>query len=80
MITICEVYGIDSDSTIILNLRLRGGCSGTNSKGTSSFKDAIKGKVESQTKPTPPPELPGPHIVEQKNQIPALTLSLPWLN
>lgn len=33
-----------SDSTIILNLRLRGGSFGSSSKGIGSFQDAVKGK------------------------------------
>ena len=53
-------YGIASDSTIILNLQLWGGCSETISKGTGSFKDVVKGEDEAQTKPAPPLELPGP--------------------
>jgi len=66
--------------TIILNLRSLGGCSGTSSKGTGSFKDEVKGKDEAQTNPTPSPELPAPYIVEQKSQIPALTISLLEVN
>lgn len=63
---------ITTDSTIIINLRLRGGCSGSSSKNTSfrntgSFKDAVKGKGKNiQPKPALAPELPGPYIVEQK--------------
>lgn len=48
--------------------------------GTSSFKDALKGKEEVNTKPAPPLELPGPYIVEKKSQIPTLTVSLPKVN
>jgi len=48
-------YGIVSASTIIVNLRLRGGCFRTSSKGTGSFKDAVKGKEKAQTKPATPP-------------------------
>lgn len=69
-------YGIVSDSTIILNTRLRGGSFGTTSKGTSSFKDFVKGKGEAISKP-PPQDLSGPYIMEQKAQTPVLTIDLP---
>lgn len=70
-------YGIIKDSTIILNLRLHGRCNGTSSKNTGSFRDAVKGKDKMQNKPAPPPELPGPYIVEQKPESPTLQVSLP---
>lgn len=37
-------YSIVSDLNIIVNLRLRGGCSGTRSKGIGYFKGVAKGK------------------------------------
>jgi hypothetical protein len=70
-------YGVVKDSTIILNLRLRGGCKGTSSKNTGSFRDAVKGKEPLQHRPAPTSELPGPYIVEQKPESPMLTVSLP---
>jgi len=70
-------YGIVKDSTIILNLRLRGGCKGSSSKNTGSFHDAIKGKDPLQHRPAPTPEIPGPYIVEQRPESPMLTVSLP---
>lgn len=69
-------YGITNDSTIILNLRLCGGSSGTSSKNTSSFRDALKGK-KMENKTTPPTELPGPYIVEQKPESPTLQITMP---
>lgn len=69
-------YGVVKDSTIILNLRLRGGYKGTNSKNRGSFRDAIKGKEPMQHRPASTPELPGPYIVEQKPKSPMLTVSL----
>lgn len=68
-------YNITTNSTIIINLRLRGGCF-----GTSSFKDAIKGKGKAQDNPATTPELPGPYIVEQKIENPALTIAMPEVN
>lgn len=70
-------YGVANDSTIILNLRLRGGCKGTTSKNTGSFRDAVKGKAPLQHKPTPTTELPGPYIMEQRPESPMLTVSMP---
>jgi len=64
-----QEYNITTDSTIIINLRLRGGCSGISSKNTSSkntgfFKDVVKGKGKAQVNTTTNPALPGPYIVE----------------
>lgn len=73
-------YGFVQDSTIILSTRLRGGSFGSSSKGTTSFKDAVKGKGEANKKPTTPQELPGPYIVEQKMKTPVLTITLPEVN
>lgn len=73
-------YGIVFDTSIILNTRLRGGSFGSSSKGTGSFKDAVKGKGEAINKTTPPQDLPGPYIVEQKAQTPILTIDLPEVN
>lgn len=77
-----QEYNITTDSTIIINLRLRGGCSGTNSKNTSSkntsfFKDAVKGKGKAKVNLATNPVLPGPYIVEQKPENPALTIEMP---
>lgn len=57
-------YGIAKDSTIILNLRLRGGSTGTSSKNASSFRDAVRGGEKTKNKAAPPSKLPGPYIVE----------------
>lgn len=72
-----QYYSIAKDSTIILNLRLRGGSTGTSSKNTDSFRDAVKGKEKMRNKASPPPELPGPYIVEQKPESPMLLVSMP---
>lgn len=55
-------YGIATDSTIVINLRLRGGCFGTNSKSTSSFKDAIKGKEKHKPNQHHYPSYQGPTL------------------
>jgi len=39
--------------------------------------EAIKGKEKAQAKTTTPLELPGPYIVEQKFENPALTIAMP---
>jgi len=70
-------YGIATDSTIILTLRLRGGSTGTSSKNTGSFRDAVKGKEKMKNKAAPPSELPGPYIVEQKTESPTLQVTMP---
>lgn len=71
-------YGIANDSTINLTLRLRGGSSGTSSKNTGSFRDAVKGKEEKRgRKAAPTSELPWPYIVEQKPESPTLQVSIP---
>lgn len=72
-------YGITNDTTIILNLRLRGGSSGSSSKNNSSFRDAVKGK-KMESKTVPPTELPGPYIVEQKPESPTLQIAMPEVN
>lgn len=36
----------------------------------------VKGKVKAQTKTTTPAELPGPYIVKQKSENPALTIAM----
>lgn len=70
-------YGIANDSTINLTLRLRGGSSGTSSKNTGSFRDAVKGKGEKmKNKAAPTTELPGPYIVEQKPESPTLQVTM----
>lgn len=69
-------YGIGRDSTIIISTRLRGGSSGSGPKGSGFFKDVVKGKGEVK-KPSPSPDLPGPYIVEQRTQTPALQIDLP---
>lgn len=70
-------YGVTNDSTIILNLRLRGGCKGTSSNTMGSFCDAVKGKEPLNPRSAPTSELPGPYIVEQKQDSPLLTVTLP---
>lgn len=70
---------ITNDSTIIINLRLCGGSSGSSSKNTSSFRDAVKGK-KMEHKTAPPSELPGPYIVEQKPESPTLQVTEPEVN
>lgn len=69
-------YGINNDSTIFLNLRLRG-CNGDSTKNSGSFQDTVKGKGKMQHKSTPEIELPGPYIVEQKKESPTLQVHLP---
>lgn len=73
-------YGIAIESTIMINLHLRGGCSRTSSKNTRSFKDAVKGKDKAQIELATLPELPGPYIIEQKFENPALTIAMPKVN
>lgn len=73
-------YGIGRDSTIYLSTRIRGGCPGTSSKGTVSFKDAVKGKKETQAHTDLQDTIPGPYIVEQTAQNPAITISAPEVN
>jgi len=70
-------YGIKHDSTVILNMRLLGGCPDSSSKGVLSFKDAIKGRRGSEKPPDILPNLPKPYIVEQMNQVLALTINPP---
>lgn len=72
--------GIASDMAIILNARILIGNSGSSSKGPGSFKDAVKGKVESQTKLDLIPNIFGPYIVEHMSQVPALTVTLDEAN
>lgn len=67
-----QEYGISNDSTIFLNLRLRGGCNGDSTKTTGSFRDAVSGKEKMQHKPALAPEIPGPYIVEQKLESPTI--------
>lgn len=78
-------YIITTYLTIIINLRLRGGCSGTSSKNTSSkntgsFKDAVKSKGKAQSNPATAPVLPRLYIVEQKTENPAFTIAMPEVN
>lgn len=73
-------YGIAKDSTICLSSRLRGGCPGSSAKGPVSFKDAVKGKMDSQKKPEQQDTAPGAYIVEQTTQNPALVISIPEVN
>lgn len=73
-------YGITTDSTIMINLRLRGRCARTSSKSIGSFKDTIRGKDKAQANTTTLPQLPGPYIVEQKSENPALTIAMPEVN
>ena len=56
-------YNIKSGSTIILNMRLRGGAEsfGTSSQSKGSFKEAVKGKGK---EPTTIIEPPGQYIVD----------------
>lgn len=70
-------YGIVRDSTIFLSSRLRGGSFGSSSRGTGSFKDAVKGKGVASNKTVPPQDLPGPYIVEKSKQNPVLKIDLP---
>lgn len=78
-----QEYNITTDSTIIINLHLRRGCSRSSSKDTSfrntgSFKDAVKGKGKNiQPKPAPALELTSPYIVEQKLESPTIQVTLP---
>lgn len=72
-----QQYDITKGSTIILNLRLRGGSTGTSSKNTGSFRDAVKGKEKMKNKEAPLSEAPGPYIVEQKPESPTLQVSMP---
>lgn len=67
-------YNVISDSTITINLCLRGGCSGSSSKNTGSFKDTVKGK--GNTSPTTATEPPRPYIVEQTPESPSLTINI----
>lgn len=67
-------YGINTDATITINLRLKGGSAGASSKSTGSFKQAVKGKE--QVKTIASVELPGPYIVEQKYENPTLTIAM----
>lgn len=63
-----------------LSMRLRGGSFGSSSKGTSSFKDVVKGKGEATNKPTPTQDLPSPYIVDQRKQTPVLIIDLAQVN
>lgn len=72
-----QEYGICQDTTIFLNLRLRGGCNGSRSKTPASFHDAVKGKEKMQNKPVIPIEQPGPYIVDQKLESPMLQVTMP---
>jgi hypothetical protein len=68
-------YGVDRNSTIIINLRLRGGLPGP-IHGSTSFKDALKGKFVASGKSEQTLNIPGPYIVEQIKQILAMTIDL----
>lgn len=72
-----QEYRICQNTTIFLNLRLRGGCNRSGSKTPGSFRDAVKGKEKMQDKPKLPPEQPGPHIVEQKLEYAMLKVTIP---
>jgi len=70
-------YGIVKDSTIFLSTRLRGGSFGSSSKGTGSFKDAVKGKGEATNKFTAANNPPGQYIVDQMPENPSVSLDIP---
>lgn len=70
-------YGINAETTIIINRHLRGGSVRASSKSTGSFKEAVKGKGQPHVKSAAPVELPRPYIVEQKSENPTLTIAMP---
>lgn len=78
-------YDIERNSTIIINLRLRGGASrtipplGSNlvAKGPSLFKDAMQGKVASLVRQSPHLTIPSPYLVENTEKAPYLLIKFP---
>jgi len=62
-------------------VHLRGGCSGTSTRNTGTFKDLVKGKAKAQTKLAIMIVPMGPYIMEQKPENPILSiLSIPEVN
>lgn len=71
-------YRIAKDSTVILNLRLRGGSKGSTSKSTGSYRDAAKGTENQKGKEhananTPP----GQYIIDEAPESPSILLDIP---
>lgn len=74
-------YRVAKDSTIILNLRLRGGSKGASSKPTGTYRDAAKGKEPPKGKePSAANEPPGQYIMDQSPESPSISLDLPEVN
>lgn len=73
-------YDIGRDSTIYLNTRLHGGCSGTSSKSPVSFKNAVKVKMGPQMQSELQATTPGAYMVKQTTQNPTLSIAIPEVN
>lgn len=74
-----QEYNIKPGSTIILNMRLRGGAESarTSSQSKGSFKEAVKGKGKNPTVVTEPPGL---YIVDQTSESPSISIEIPEVN
>jgi len=78
-------YGIQRNSTIILNLRLKGGAprasfppgSSSAGKGLASFKGALRANAFTQDKQNPNLTIPSLYIVEMMEKAPDLSIELP---
>ena len=68
-------YGVDRNSTIIINLRLQGVLPRW-IYGSTSFKDAFKGKFIASGKSEQTLNILGAYIVEQIKQILKMTIDL----
>lgn len=86
-----QYYGIEKNSSIIISLKLQGDSVGSNipkgprlakgkTNGSMSFKYALKGKVIASRKHEQTPNIHGPHIVEQMNNIPEMAVDLVEIN
>lgn len=73
-------YNITTNSTIIINLRLRSGCSGTSSKNIGSFKEQSRVKGKRKPIPQQPLNFPGPTLLNKKIENPSLTIAMPEVN
>lgn len=73
-----QYYRVAKDSTITLNLRLRGGSKGSTSKPGGSYRDAAKGKEPTERRdPAAVNISPGQYIVDQMTESPSISLDSP---
>jgi len=74
-----QEYNIKAGSTIILNMRLRGGVesAGTSSQIKGSFKEAVKGKGKEPIVATEPSRQ---YILDQMSKSPSISIDIPEVN